>query len=98
MRKAALRSEAAVALGLRDIGDDILLLAALQRRAVVISRIRDRLQRLHFECFLRRCGHLIQLVRVVAVVDHLAGDNQRVLVVNRNLNVVAGDPLAALAQ
>ena len=43
-------------------------------------------------------GHFVKLAGVVAVIDDLARHDQLVLVVDRDLDVVAGDRLASLRQ
>jgi hypothetical protein len=48
-------------------------------------------------CLARLC-HRVELAAVVAVVDHLAGDNQLVLVVHRDLHVIPGHDLPVLRE
>src|SRR5256714_586311 len=61
--EAALRLQTPDALGLRNISHDAIFLAALERCAVVIADVGERLQRLSGECLLRSLGHLIELAR-----------------------------------
>ncbi len=98
MAEPALRLQTAGSLRLRNVSEDAVVLATLQRGAIVIADIGDSLERLAPERLLRRFGQLIKLARIVAVVDHLACDDQLVLVVHGDLHVVARNRLAVLRQ
>src|SRR5262245_40656255 len=98
MAEAALRLQTPRSLGLRHISDDAVVLAGLQRRAVVVSDVSNRLQRLCCECLLRSLGHLVKLPGIVAVIDDLARNDELVLVVDSDLDIVPGDGLAVLRQ
>ena len=54
----------------------------------------------HFdiEFVFRGFGHLMKLAGVVAVIDHIAGDNQLVLVIDGDLDIVARHDLTVLGQ
>ena len=93
-----LRRQPPVALRRRDIGGDAVRLAVLQCLAIVIAAVGPHRQRLDPQRLLRRVGHRMQLAGVVAVVDHLARDDQLVLRIDRHLHIVACHRLAALGQ
>ena len=96
VREAALLLQAPRSLGRRDIGANAAFLAFVQRRAIVLAGVGGRLQRLGFQRLFCGFGHLVKLARIVAVVDDLARNDQLVLVINRDLNVVARHHLAVL--
>ena len=91
---ALLRFEPASPLGLRNIGHDRVLLAGLERLAIVIAGVGKRGQRLDAEFFLGGFGHGMQLAGVIAVIDDLTRHDELVLVINDDLDVVAGNHLA----
>src|SRR5262245_5871116 len=93
---AALRFEPCGSLGLRNVGNDPVLLAVLQRGAVVVAGIGKRRQRLRAKLLLCGLGHLVKLAGIVTVIDDLACHDQLVLVVDRDLHVVASNHLTAL--
>ena len=89
MAEPALRLQTAGSLRLRNISEDAVVLATLQRGAIVIADIGDSLERLAPERLLRRFGQLIKLARIVAVIDDLARNDELVLVIDSDLDVVA---------
>src|SRR5215468_1983043 len=98
MADAALCFEPCGSLGRWDVGNDPILLAVLERIATVIAGIGKHRQRLGAELVLRGLSHFVKLAGVVAVIDDLACHDEFVLVVDRDLDVVAGDRLAGLRQ
>src|SRR5207244_10822200 len=52
-------------LGLRDVSHDPIILAGLQRAAVVVAGVGERCQRLHAQLLLCGFGHLVTLAGVV---------------------------------
>ncbi|HMA73831.1 MAG TPA: hypothetical protein VKP67_20470 [Xanthobacteraceae bacterium] len=96
--EAAFRFHLAGPLDGRNVGNDPVVLAGLQRIAVVIAAVGQRRQRRNPKLFLGGLGHLVKLTGVVAVIDDLAPHDELVLVVHRDLDVVAGHHLAPLRQ
>ena len=84
--------------GLRNVGHDPVLLAGLERVAVVVAGIGESRQRLDAKRVLCGLGYVVKLAAIVAVVDDLARGDQLVLVVDGDLDVVARHHLAVLRQ
>ena len=95
---AALRFEPRGPLGLRHVGDDAVLLAGLELVAVVVAGVGERRERGDAHLLFRGLGHGVELAGIVAVVDDLARHDQLVLVVNRDLHVIARHHPAVLRQ
>lgn len=83
---------------MRNIGHDPVLLAGLERGAIVVAGVGEGRQRLDAKLVLRGFGHAVKLIAIVAVVDDLACRDQLVFVVDGDLNIVAGHHLTVLRQ
>ena len=98
MADAILRFEPRGPLGLRNVGNDPILLAGLERVAVIVAGVGEGCQRLDAKFVLRSFGHVVKLAGIVAVVDDLARRDQLVFIVDGDLNVVACHHLTVLRQ
>ena len=98
MADAILCFEPCSPLGLRNVGHDLILLAGLERVAVVVAGVGQRRQRLDAKFVLRSFCHAVKLAGIVAVVDDLARHDQLVFVVDGDLNIVARHHLTVLRQ
>ena len=65
-----------------------MILARLQFEAAVIALIGQHLQCLGFKDVFCCLCHRVELADIAAVVHHLAGDNELVLVVDDGLHIV----------
>ena len=96
--ESTLGGQPSVAIHRRHIGGNRICLARPQGLAVVVSGISQHCQCLGPKCCLGCHRHCMQLATVIAVIDHMAGNDQLVLVVDGDLSIVSGHRLTALRQ